>query len=197
MASKYLMLDIETSSIDPSKGEILQIGLLECILDKSGYYTPARSMEKTLYFDPEFDQATLDPWIRNTHKELLPKCTTTSFQSAPEVRAELINFFQRCNGTNDTYLMGLNASAFDLPWLYAKGYLKPGDAHYRTYELSGAYALAQTVMNYDRRTFFKNAENSCEWITMPQGTEHTSLYDCYKQLKTLNGCIKMLRVGVM
>jgi hypothetical protein len=193
MASKYYMIDIETSSIKPDEGEILQIGVLELLLDKSGYYTPARSMEKTLHFD----QIVTDPWILNTHKELLPKCKDTPFQSAPEVRAELLAFFQRCNGNDPVFLMGLNASAFDIPWLHAKGYLKPGDTHYRTYELSGAYALTQTVMNYDRKTFFKSAENSCEWVTMPQGQEHTALFDCYKQLKTLNGCIKILRVGPM
>lgn len=187
------MIDIETSSIKPSEGEILEIGVLELNQERDGFFSAGRSMEKILHFD----EVVTDPWILNTHKELLPKCKIAEFQSPVEIRAELLAFFRRCNGDKDVFLMGLNASAFDLPWLYNKNMLRPEDVHYRTFELSGAYGMAQTVLNYDRKTFFKEANASCEWITLPPGQAHSALYDCYSQLRTLNGAIKLLRVGAM
>lgn len=193
---KYIMADIETSGLDKNTCEILQIGLLELRLDGMGFFTPGRSYEKVLHFD----QPVTDPWILKTHANLLTKCKTAEYQSPTEVRAEIVRFFQQCYGSDNVYLMGLNAATFDYPWLLAKGYLKEKDVHYRIFELSGAYGLAQTVMNLDgdsardRKTFFERANSSCEWIELPKGVAaHDAMYDNYAQLKTLNGIIKQLR----
>lgn len=193
--NKYYMVDIETSGLKPSESEILQIAILEVMKDPSGYFYPGRSYEKILHFD----QTVTDEWILKTHNNLLARCKAVEYQSPTEVRAEIIRFFQQ-GGQKNIYLMGLNAAIFDYPWLVNKGYLKEGDTHYRIFELTGAYGLAQTVLHLngddakDRKTFFEMANGSCEWIELPKNvTAHNALYDCYSQLKTLNGCIKLLR----
>ena len=195
MDQKYVMVDIETSGLKPSESEILQIAMLEVIKDPRGYFYPGRSFEKILHFDKEVT----DEWILKTHKDLLPRCKAATYQSPVEVRAEIVRFFQQ-TGQKNIYLMGLNASVFDYPWLVNKGYLKEGDVHYRIFELTGAYGLAQAVLHLngdradDRKTFFEMANGSCEWIELPKGVSaHDAIYDCYSQLKTLNGCIKLLR----
>jgi hypothetical protein len=100
-------------------------------------------------------------------------------------------------------MMGLNATTFDIPYLTHKGYLqKPvpdqnnklsGDYHYRIYELKGAYNVAKDVLKVDDQTLFAMAEDACPEITLPPGGKHEALYDCYKQLKVLNGVIRLLR----
>lgn len=193
--TKYFMLDLETSGLKPSEAEILQIGILELSKDGSGFFTPGRSYEKILHFDT----TVTDPWILKTHANLLERCKAVEYQSPTEVRAEIVRFFQQCTGGGNVYLMGLNASTFDYPWMLNKGYLKESDVHYRIFELTGAYGLAQATLFLDgdnakdRKTFFDMANNSCEWVELPKRAAHDAMYDVYSQLKTLNGCIKLLR----
>lgn len=189
-----MMIDIETSGLDPNTGEILQIGILEVIKDPQGYFYAGRSFEKILHFD----EPITDEWILKTHKDLLPRCKAAIYQSPTEVRAEIVRFFQQ-SGAKNIYLMGLNAAIFDYPWLVNKGYLKKNDVHYRIFELTGSYGLAQAVLHLDgdraddRKTFFDMANSSCEWVELPKRSAHDAIYDCYSQLKTLNGCIKLMR----
>lgn len=190
MSQKYFMLDIETTGIDKSKGDILEIGILEVNLNKDGYFSPARSFNKLLHYDnPELD----DNWILNTHAELLSLCKDVEYQSPTEVRAEILAFFRRCAGTDPIQLMGLNAVNFDIPWLRHHEYLKENDTHYRVFELSGSYMMAQTALFFDRNTFFKSANEAYDKLKLPDGQAHRAMYDCYLQLKTLNGAIKLLR----
>ena len=182
------MVDIETNGTDMFKDDIFQIGILECIKNSKGFYIPARTFTKLLNTeqDPHSD------WIVKHHTELIKKCKATPYESPTEVRAQILNFFKGC-GVDKPSLMGLNALTFDIPFLYKWGYLKPEDHHYRTYELTGAYLLAQDGFQIERAEMFKTADAFCDFIELPEGNAHEALYDCYQQLKTLNGLIAMIR----
>lgn len=199
MNNKYFMIDIETMGTNFDRDDIIQIGILEVTKDPRGYYNPGRSYVQTLYTDQE----PLNEWIRTNHADLLTICRKETFRSAPEVRAGILNFFRQCGVTELAQLMGLNAMGFDVPYLVNKKYLvKPeqgednilrGDYHYRVFELSGVYTIGMDILGLDRKDFFKVANDACGWIDLPKGKKHDALYDCYAQLKTLNGVIKLLK----
>jgi hypothetical protein len=121
----------------------------------------------------------------------------------------VLRFFSEC-GANppDVYLMGWNASNFDIPFLMHHRVLVPstyqqnadgtetrvGDFHYRIYELGGAVSLAQNVLGYgeDRTGLLNVAKESMTETHLPAGKEHDALYDCYAQVRLLNGLIRMM-----
>lgn len=184
-----MMIDIETTGVSPINDDVLQIGILECIKNSRGFYVPARSFNKILHFD----DVVTDPWILKTHSTLLPLCRMAPYESPTEVRAQILAFFHQCDITEKANLMGLNAGMFDIPALVSHGFLKTEDIHYRVYELTGAFNLAQDVLGLERRDqLFKVANDACDWVA-PSGTKHDAIYDCYSQLKALNGCIKLLQ----
>lgn len=113
------------------------------------------------------------------------------------------------------YLMGWNISGFDVPFLVHHRFLRPssytdvdgkqvqhGDFHYRHYELGGAAAFARDVLNVDiettakRDAFFAWAKCFDQDTVLPPGAKHGALYDCYAQLKLLNGLLHVARNAV-
>lgn len=191
---KVFMVDIETMGVNTKTDDILQIGMLECIKNHKGFYTPARTFNKIVFSE----QQTTDAWILKNHAELLPLSRAAAFESPTEIRAQILGFFQQCGVNEKAMLMGLNACVFDIPSLVNHGYLKDGDFHYRVYELTGAYNLAQDAMGLSRRDqLFDKVNAACDWIDVPAGKKHEALYDCYAQLKALNGCIKLLQSNVL
>lgn len=187
--NKYFMVDIETMGVSTKNDDVLQIAILECIKNDRGFYIPARTFNKIIHTE----QVTTDPWILKTHATLLPISRATEYESPTEIRAQILAFFKQC-GVDRPELMGLNAGMFDIPSLLNHGYLKDGDIHYRVYELTGTFNLAQDVLGLDRRDkLFKIVNAACDWIELPTGSKHEAMYDCYSQLKALNGCIKVLR----
>lgn len=185
---KYFMLDIETLGIDMDKNDIIQIGILE--LHKEGpYYKPGKSYQQIL----NTEQEVTDPWILKNHSELIPLARATEYEAPSITRAKILNFIRNCGVTDQFYIMGLNATSFDVPFCVKKGILDKKDFHYRIYELRGAYALAMDVMGLEGKDFFRAANDACPWIELPKGKKHDALYDCYAQLKTLNGIIRLLK----
>lgn len=182
------MLDIETMGVDFDKHDIIQVGLLE--LNKTGrYYEPGRSYVQVLNTEQKSD----DPWILKTHANLLPVSYRTPYEAPTVTRAKLLGFIRSCGVDDKAMLMGVNIGSFDVPFCVRKGLLKRDDYHYRLFELTGAYNLAQDVLNINRRDeLFKVAHEACPWI-VPQGEAHDALYDCYNQARTLNGIINLLK----
>lgn len=187
---KYFMLDIETMGTD-ALDDIIQIGILECIKNGKGFYTPARSFLKVLHTDQE----PKDEWIRTNHKDLLVVSKNTEYEAAPIVRAQILAFFKQCGVTENAEIMGLNAGTFDLPFMFRSGYLAKSDVHYRVYELTGVNKLAQDILGVDSRDVYRLANQACDWIDLPAGKKHDAMYDCISQLKALNGTIAILRPG--
>lgn len=190
---KYYMIDIESMGTDFKNDDIIQIGILECV--KNGnLYTPGRSYQRNLFTD----QTPKNEWIANTHKNLLPICQKLDYASPVEIRADILAFFQQCGEMGAVNVMGLNATNFDIPYMVTKGYLvapqdgRPGDYSYRIYELRGAYALAKDILNLsDDKELFELTSSMPSSFMLPSGQKHEALYDCYKQLQTLNGILSV------
>lgn len=202
--NKHFMIDIETTGISPKAEHLLQIGALE--LDfVDGFWQPGRAFERVVHSDrqPSTDFA------RKHMVDLYRRCNDQPMAPAWLVRDELLKFFWSCGTKSpDVYLMGWNATGFDIPFLVEKQVLEPsryetledgseqrmGDFHYRVYELSGAVAVAENVTGI-RRTELLVAATAAYRLDMPDGNAHDALYDCYNQTRILNGLIRLLREG--
>jgi hypothetical protein len=202
---KHFMIDIETTGIDPAKEDLLQVGVLE--LDfKEGYWWPGKSLEITQHTGRQ----PVTAFAKKHMTALYEKCRNQPWLSPELFRENLLQFFREC-GANppDVYLMGWNASNFDIPFLMHHRVLVPstyqqnadgtetrvGDFHYRIYELGGAVSLAQNVLGYgeDRTGLLNVAKESMTETHLPAGKEHDALYDCYAQVRLLNGLIRMMQ----
>lgn len=203
---RHFMIDIETTGIDPKKEDLLEVSILE-LVQRNGYWVPGRS---TTFLNG----TTRKPESEFAKKHMVQKyemCNMVAPAPAERIRQVLTDFFKSCGceGAKDTYLMGWNASNFDIPFLVEKGALVPnyyetvngkdemrGDFHYRVYEMGGALSITQNVVNIDRNLLIKAAFNNYPEIEMPEGfKEHDALYDCYRQARILNGLIRILREG--
>jgi oligoribonuclease (3'-5' exoribonuclease) len=185
---KHFMLDIETMGTDPTSDDVIQIGILE--LDEvDGFFIPGRAFSRTLFTS----QKPKDEWIATNHKDLLEVCRRTPMTTAKQIRSEILSFFRTCGFVGAAPLMGLNLMSLDIPFLLAKGYLERGDFHYRVYELRGSYNTARIALGLDDKSFFERSAAAYPEIELPAGKKHEALYDCYSQLKTLNGSIRLLR----
>lgn len=200
------MLDIETTGIDPTSEDLLQIGVLEADF-VNGSWVPGRSL--VLY--QHTSRSPGSEFAKKHMAELYKECNSRPYVPQRVLRQQLLEFFRECGIAKgiDTYLMGWNASNFDVPFLVNKGVLAPsryeigpdgkdvfvGDFHYRIYEMGGAVSLVANVLNRnDRKRLLEEAEAWGEEVSLPAGKEHDALYDCYKQLRILNGLIRMARL---
>lgn len=209
---KQFMIDIETTGIDPKTEDLLQIGVLE--LDfVHGFWRPGRNLEINIHTDRE----PASEFAKQHMAALYKKCNESGWIAPPDyIRQTLLRFFTLCGAESpNVYVMGWNASNFDIPFLCHKGVLVPtkyvtgpdgkdtmvGDFHYRIYELGGAISLAADVLGVpdkERSELCKQAEAAGDMIQLPEGKEHDALFDCYKQAKILNGLIALIgKYGVM
>jgi DNA polymerase III epsilon subunit-like protein len=182
------MLDTETLGLDPQNDDIIQIGILECIKNSKGLFIPARSFNKILFTDQEPSD-----FIKNMHKELLPKSRATEYEPPVVIRAQILNFFKQCGVTDKAEIVGLNVMSFDLPFMLNKGYLTADDYNFRVFELRGAYKIAEEILGVDSKGLFKLAHSAADWYDMPTGSKHEAIFDCHQQLRTLNGIIPLLK----
>lgn len=201
---RHFMIDIETTGIDPEKEDLLEIGIVE-VQQRGSIWHPVSEFRLLQGSErqPESEFA------KKHMAELYKICNGMPYLSAETLRSKVLAYLQSrgCEGAKDTYFMGWNASNFDLPFLVKKGVLVPnyyelvdgkdvmrGDFHYRVYEMGGALSLAQNVIGIDRSMLTKAAEAAGkDTAPIPEGKEHDALYDCYKQIRILNGLIKILR----
>lgn len=202
---KHFMIDIETTGVDQKNDVILQVGILECDFNPiDGYWKPGRSLEFIQYTDREPQT----PFAMAHQKELYEKCRKANkFYDARKGRKEITDFFASCGAlAPNVFLMGWNASNFDVPFLVNAGWLMPsryetvngteimvGDFHYRIYELGGAINFAADVKRWTRSDMIEAALAVPSEFDLPEGKEHDALFDCYKQLKILNGLLFRLR----
>lgn len=198
---KHFMIDIETTGIDPTKEDLLQVGILELNL-VNGRWAYGRSLELLQHSG----RRPMSSFAKEHMAALYDKCNAAPWISPEELRAKILAFFRECGAEPpNVYLMGWNASNFDVPFLVHNRVLVPssyvpgpegkdvmvGDFHYRIYELGGAVSLAQNILGYqDRNALLKTAKGMFE-MALPAGKEHDALYDCYAQTQLLNGLIAM------
>jgi hypothetical protein len=181
---KHFMLDIESTGINPEKEDLLSVGILEVDL-VDGYWRPGRSFEELQFTSrqPESEFA------KKHMAALYERCNQTQPITPETLREKVVAFFESCGAkTPDAYIMGWNASNFDVPFLIAKGVLKPseyvsgpdgkdvrvGDFHYRIYELGGAVSIAQNVLGYfDRSALLEDAKAADPITMLPKGKSTT------------------------
>lgn len=201
---KHFMLDIESTGIDSIKEDLLQIGILEATFD-GNKWVPGRTLEIIQHTDKKPESA----FAREHMAKLYEVCNRAPKWEAENIRWMILDFFAKCGATPpEVYLMGWNASNFDVPFLVDKGCLVPsryetqadgsdkmvGDFHYRIYELGGAISLIQNKFpKRARKDLLEEAESRDQSFALPEGKQHDALYDCYSQLKTLNGLIAMAK----
>lgn len=200
---KHFMIDIETTGIDPEKEDLLQIGVLE--LDfTNGFWIPGRSIEILQHSRAQ----PMSEFAKKHMASLYARCNEAPWLSPGTIRLSLISFFESCGITPPgIYMMGWNASNFDLPFLFHHKCLIPsyyaqdasgkdiqmGDTHYRVYEIGGAVSLAQNALGYEeRKGVIEDAKLEYE-LDLPVGKEHDAIWDCYNQTKLLNGLIRLVQ----
>lgn len=206
---KHFMIDIETTGTEPLSEDLLQIGLLE-VDYQEGYWRPGRSLEITQHSGRKPESI----FAKENMVDLYEKCNKQHWISPIKIREQLLSFISDCGSKSpEVYLMGWNASNFDVPFLIHHRCLVPssyapapngkemmvGDFHYRIYEIGGAISIIQNTLDYeDRKELVELAEKVGKTIiTIPEGKKHTALYDCYLQTQLLNGLISITRTAVL
>jgi DNA polymerase III epsilon subunit-like protein len=180
----YYMLDCETMGTNPETDDMLEIGILE-LFDFDGFLMPGRAYNRKLFTS----QKPKDDWIATNHADLIRECRKVPMIEPEKVRAEVLKF---C-GPGPINLVGLNVMSLDVPFMLAKGFFKPGDFHYRIFEMRGSINTACRVLRLEEKALYEEANRAFPEIELPEGKKHQALYDCYKQTKTLNGIIRLLR----
>ena len=201
---KHFMIDIETTGIKPESEDLLQIGVLETTFDGK-FWAPGRTLEIIQHTDRKPESA----FAKEHMAALYETCNRAPAWDAENIRWMMLKFFRECGAEPpQVYLMGWNASNFDIPFLVHKGVLQPsyyeigpdgkdimrGDFHYRIYELGGAVSLISNKYPKEARNdLIKDAKARDVSTPLPAGKEHDAIYDCYSQLKILNGLLMMAR----
>jgi len=209
MMEKHFMVDIESTGVDIERDEILQVGILE-VTWAGRQWEPGRNLEFLIRSERQPESA----FAKEHMADLYRRCNEVKPESRSAMRNRILGFFLECGAknVNETYLMGWNASNFDVPFLVAWQLLRPsryetqpdgtdkmvGDFHYRIYEIGGAVSLVQNLLNApDRNGLLERARAAFPIPPeqMPAGKPHDALYDCYSQLQLLNGLLCLARVG--
>lgn len=211
----HIMIDIETTGVDKSKDAILEIGAVRINLCDDGYWRPCQVMNwETRGTNHDFFHMTLhysghpmDNFAKTHMSDIYALCNSTDPCEDYKRAAIRFKHWLHCKDSKPKFFMGWNASNFDVPFLFEKGIATPsyyvdtkegqelrGDVHYRIYEQTGALHLACNATGLDRKQVQKIAEVSDPTgLKLPEGKEHNALYDCYWQIKMMNGLIWMMK----
>ena len=201
---KLFMIDIESTGVDQSKDDIIEIGIVQMLKSGDGFYTPHggifhRILGTTKVPESEFAKKHMRALYDKSHREPIIE---------PYIVRERVIEWLKIHGSlgsENTQFCGWNCSTFDLPFMVKKGYLLPsgydendnliGDFHYRPYEMSGAIELLSGILGYSRKTIISlaNEEKNKPEIKIPEGKQHDAVYDCFKQIDLLNGLIALGR----
>ncbi len=200
MTNKHFMLDIESTGVSLQRDKVLEIGILEvdfidCL------WKPGAEFRQLIHYPGQPESQ----FAKEHMAPLYARCNEAPFLATGAVRSRLVGFFAGCGVSgHGVLLMGWNAANFDVPMLHAHGLLVPpgystvngvdsqvGDHHYRIYEMCGAVQLAQDVLQERWETLKPRvlAAGGQE----PEGKAHDALYDCYQQVRILNGLIEVIR----
>lgn len=203
------MVDIETTSADKSKAQILEIGIVACSWSKQGILLPKKKnpdYHTYLHYagDPETNFA------KEHQLELFALCNKTVPKEPELIREGILSFFKEHHAQTPVTVLGLNSAGFDMPLLSKHGILKEsvwvdngdtqdlvGDYHYRIEDITGARMMAMRVTGLDYSSLTNAAVALCPEIKLPEGKAHDAIYDCYRQIQMYNGLIRLVRGGRM
>ena len=210
------MLDIETTGLDKKSDDVLEVAILNCKW-VDDYYVPS---EKTDIFLPN-SRIPANDFAKEKMSWLYDYCNSLTGDIPSAVptatRAKIVDFFSYCGAASrmDRVIQGWNVVNFDLKFLMGKGFLDEMDFSYRTYEMAGLImgVMDGMKMSGENPTRSHVLKYICEQDptgivlptakdlpsnlkSPPDNLEHWGMYDCYSQLKCLNGCLYLMRKGL-
>ncbi len=205
----HYMIDIEATGVDKEKDEILEVGLVEIKYIKPYWHPTGRKFHRILHYGGEPETVFAKEHMVDLYNTCNAQDDMVEYSS---VSIDLKEFIHPEGIVNPIpkFFMGWNASNFDIPFMFAKYMLEPsyyvkvseteeilkGDVNYRVYEQTGALNYVINMTGLDREAV-KILANTLDptGMELPEGKEHGAIYDCYKQIKMLNGLIKIGRLG--
>ena len=207
MNNNFLMLDIETTGIDPKVEDLLQIGMLEMIWEGDHYRDG-----KSVCLHQFSNRAPISDFAREHQQRLYTVCNGTVLVKPEELRKRVLEFAKACGFIPPNLkLAGWNAAVFDVPFLVDKGVLRPsrytavkeqehrvGDFHYRVYDVQSVLQFVMNIHNTGSKDKIAQlikelSENSVYHAALPPGAVHDALWDCYNQLNYLNDLLALIR----
>lgn len=207
---KLVMLDLETTGTDPKTTEILEIGAVLVELHE-GVMTPKQNFHVYIQTDTKANPE--NPFVMKFQKNLYDHCNNLpKTENLEKAKKEFKNFldesFPNQNPSKlDTLpqFTGQNFSVFDSQYLLHNGLLQASthnekneikaSYNYRSLEIQSYSIVLAQALGYKSATDFMNYAASLDTETeLPEGNSHTALYDCYKQIKSFNGLMKILKI---
>lgn len=194
---RMFMIDIESTGVDIILDDILEIAIVQ--MDwVAGYWSPGVHYQTYVHCSKEPESE----FAKKHMVEVYRQANRAEKRPARYIRNEIVDFLDIvCHRKgHDVIFCGWNLQ-FDLGMLHQNNMLQRpgivndlnvGDHHYRTYEMSGAISLACDVTGLSREDLIAEAAQAYP-MDLPDGKEHQALFDCYKQIKTLNGVIRLVR----
>lgn len=196
------MIDIESTGVDLWRDEVLEIGIVEMLPTDDGLWAAGREFHTFVHSN----RAPITEFARAHMVEVYRKANLTPKRKSDDIRQDIVNFLKDCGRVgHGVFFCGWNASNFDLPMLHQQDLLEApgyetvdgvdkqvGDHHYRIYEMGGAVQYVSDMKNMPRANVQVLA-TELGGETGVTGKDHDALYDCHKQIRLLNGLIKLGR----
>ncbi len=210
MSKPHFMIDIETTGLEPESDEIMQVAIVVVWKDHhTGFWNPGGDPDQSC---PSSSQFKLYQRIKHTtypHDEfakehmvaMYDKCRALTNEIPPtEVREKILTFFRYAGAEHPAPLMGWNPGILDIPFLVAHKYLfkgdnaYQGDFHHRLYDIRSACKFQADLTGIDEKVMREVAYAAYPELETPLGVgKHDALYDCYRQIRILNGLIRLAK----
>lgn len=221
MEKNIVMVDIETTGLDKDLDDILEISMVRAELEGGVFYPtdtldlflpsrrePANDFAKQhmgwLYdhCNNLYKSTYLTPVDDLTYSDILKSIYNSS-------REKILDFFNDWSDGQPT--IAVWNAGFDLQFLQKKSILFPNDYDYRVYEMSGMTMgfmdslgfpsemrseFLEIISGLDTAVSLPTADDLPQNATEPESLEHWGHYDSKKQLKVLNGYLKVMRDGL-
>ncbi len=203
--NKLIMVDIETTGIDPKKEDLLQVGLLQMSF-VDGYWVGGTRLSIQVHSDRQPTTV----FAKEHMVDLYKLSNEAPYISAKEIREQIIEFAKSFDmRPPNIKFAGWNAGIFDVPFLVEKGILEPsvyeqrdgkeirvGDFHYRIYDITGALEFVKNIYQTESLDDIKakfDVLTDRRHAALPEGKKHDALYDCVNQMNTLNDLLGLMR----
>lgn len=203
--NNHFMIDIETSGTNKDRDEILEVGVVEIQFIDDFWSPTGRVFHMALHYPG----SPSDSFAVEHLSELYKKCNQLpKSENYEKLSKDLRAFLETSSPDSGPALfIGLNASGFDLDFLFKKKVLTPsfyvetesgqemrGDAHYRVYEQTGAINILRNIFQLSKEDLLKRiGEIDYPEICLPRGKDHDAIYDSYRQINQINGLIALGR----
>jgi len=200
------MLDIEATGTNFKKDKILEVALVEL-----RYQYPFWSWTGNIYNSKiHYPGQPETIFAKEKMAELYKKCNELPPSRNYDCVSKEMKAYLHAKNSDPKMIMGLNASTYDVPFIFEAGLLSPashvddgtgkeklvGDVHYRIFEMTGAINLIECTTGFSKDTIKNIAlEINPMKLEQPKGKEHDALFDCYKQVNLMNGLIELSRRG--